>query len=95
MKASTYGSLIMLMFIRNIDKTYCSSIQQVINLTDALADKFKLETDLSYMTKYLIVKNLVESGILVMQKKGKNRKIKLTQKVKRYAVERMSEMEGF
>lgn len=95
MNASTYGSLIMLMFIRNIDKTYCSSIQQVINLTDSLADKFKLKIDLSYMTRYLIVKNLVESGILIMQKKGKNRKIKLAQKVKTYAVERMREMEGF
>lgn len=81
----------MLMFIRNIDKTYCDSIQQVVNLTDSLAAKFGISVELSYMTRYLIVKNLVSEGILIMQRSGKNQKIKLSQKYKSYAIERILE----
>jgi hypothetical protein len=91
MKSSTYGSFVMLMFIRNIDKTYCDSIQQVVNLTDSLAAKFGISVELSYMTRYLIVKNLVSEGILIMQRSGKNQKIKLSQKYKSYAIERILE----
>jgi hypothetical protein len=80
------------MFIRNIDKTYCDSIQQVVNLTDSLAAKFGISVELSYMTRYLIVKNLVSEGILIMQRSGKNQKIKLSQKYKSYAIERMLEI---
>jgi len=84
----------MLMFVRNIDKTYCTSIQQVVKLTDSLAEKFKLEPDLSYMTKYLIIKNLVNSELLIIQKKGKNKKVKLPQKVKNYVVEKIREYDA-
>jgi hypothetical protein len=84
------------MFIRNIDKKYCNSIQQVVTLTDKLAEKFNLKPgDLSYMTKYLVIRNLVKADLLVMQKSGKRQKIRLKQKVKSYAVERIKELEGF
>ena len=85
MKAAEYGSMIMLMFIKNIDHEYCDSIQQVILLTDALAKKFKFDPGtLSYMTKYLIIQYLASSKILVIQKSGVARKVKLAAAVKNY-----------
>jgi len=85
MKSAEYGSMIMLMFIKNITHEYCDSIQQVILLTDALAKRFKLDpSTLSYMTKYLIIQYLASSRILIIQKSGAARKVKLAAAVKNY-----------
>jgi len=89
MKSAEYGSMIMLMFLKNIKHEYCDSIQQVITLTDALALKFKLDpTTLSYMTKYLIIQYLASSRILIIQKSGNSRKVKLAAAVKNYVKEK-------
>ncbi len=85
MKSAEYGSMIMLMFIKNIDREYCDSILQVVQLTDMLAKKFKMDPgSLSYMTKYLIIQRFASSKILIIQKSGANRKVKLAASVKNY-----------
>ena len=84
MKSSTYSILILLVFIRNIKKGECSSIKQLIEVTDKLLRKLGFEDTLSYMTKYYIVKELQEQGILSKGKKGYSLPIYLSDKIRNY-----------
>ena len=60
MKSSTYSILVLLVFIRNIDKSGCQSIKQLIEVSDKLAGKFGFKETPSYMTKYGIIKELIK-----------------------------------
>jgi hypothetical protein len=77
MKSSTYASLVSIVFIINKDKI-STSIDGAIRAVDKLCNDLNLKCDLSHMTKYRIISNMLESKILVSRKTNKNRKLKLS-----------------
>ncbi len=80
MKPSTYASLVTLVFLSHPDEL-CKSIESAIRVTDALCKEFALENDLSHMTKYRVIADLIDSKILVSISTGKRRKLRLAKKV--------------
>ena len=85
MKTAEYASVIILLFVKNIDKEYCNSVKEVIQLTDVLAKKFKLRPKIvPYSTKYHLIHGLVSSKILTAKKDGSFKKIKLAEPIKNY-----------
>ena len=54
MRTPTYASLVLLVFIRNIDIRQVDSIRGLISVTDKLAVKLGITVDISYMTKFNI-----------------------------------------
>ncbi|DAC71728.1 MAG TPA: hypothetical protein DSN98_08885 [Thermoplasmata archaeon] len=79
-KSSTYASLVTMVFIVHRD-AISKSIESVIRSTDQLCLKLGLQNDLSHMTKYRIIADLMHSRILVSQKTKKNMKLKFSQKI--------------
>ena len=57
------------------------SIESVIRTADRLAMTLGLENDLSHMTKYRIVTDLLESKILTTRKTNKNKKLRLSKTI--------------
>jgi hypothetical protein len=85
MKTSTYGFLTLLVFIKNKDKPYCPSIKQLIDATDILANKLGCkDINISLATKYNIIKELEKQNLLISWKKGKQMRLKLSEKMISY-----------
>ena len=82
-----YSCLILLLFTKNINKEYLNSIRSLTKVVDKLAQKLDLEINLTYMSKYNIIKNLVNCGILVEEKDNNKIKIALSDKLKEYVKE--------
>ena len=80
MKSSTYGSIATIVFIKNKEKV-CKSLDSAIKVTDNYCKKLSLNNELSYMTKYRIINELVKSNVLIDDKNKKNRKISLSNKI--------------
>lgn len=80
MKPSTYASLVILVFLMHQDEI-CKSIESAIRVTDSLCKQFGLVNDLSHMTKYRIIADLIESKILVSIDTAKRKKLRLAKKV--------------
>lgn len=81
MKSSTYSSLVTIVFLLHKDDI-SRSIESIIRTTDKLCSTLELENDLSHMTKYRIISDLIRSSILVSQKTNKNKKIRLSENIK-------------
>ena len=82
MKTSTYGFLSLLVFIKNKDKRYCPSIKHLIDSTDLLAKKLGCkDIGISVNTKYNIIKDLQKQNLLISWKKGKQMRLKLSEKM--------------
>lgn len=80
MKPSTYGSLVTLVFLTHQDDI-CKSIESAIRVTDSLCKQFGLVNDLSHMTKYRIISDMIESKVLVSIDTSKRKKLRLSKKV--------------
>lgn len=80
MKSSTYASLVTLIFLKHRGKV-SKSIESVIGATDCLCAELELEDDLSHMTKYRIISELLQSKILVVRKTSKNKRLKLSKNI--------------
>ena len=80
MKPSTYASLVTLVFLSHQDEL-CKSIESAIRVTDALCKDFGIVNNLSHMTKYRVIADLIESKILVSINTAKKRKLRLSKKV--------------
>ncbi|MBN1860072.1 MAG: hypothetical protein JW840_01270 [Candidatus Thermoplasmatota archaeon] len=80
MKPSTYASLVTLVFLSHQDEL-CKSIESAIRVTDALCKDFGIANNLSHMTKYRVIADLIESKILVSINTAKKRKLRLSKKV--------------
>ena len=87
MHTPTYATLILLLFIKNINSRQANSIKQVIDLTDALAQKLGYSLDISYMTKFNIVKDMIATNILVGKHTKKRVTVRLSTKIRRVIVE--------
>jgi ribosomal protein S20 len=80
MKPSTYASLVTLVFLVHQNEI-CKSIEGAIRVTDNFCKQFGLENDLSHMTKYRIIADLIQSKILVSVNTAKRRKLRLAKKI--------------
>jgi hypothetical protein len=80
MKPSTYASLVTIVFLTHRD-SISKSIESVIRSTDQLCKKLGYENELSHMTKYRVIADLLQSHILTSQKTKKNIKLKFSQKI--------------
>ena len=80
MKSSTYASLVSIVFIINKDKI-STSIDGAIRAVDKICNDLNLDCNLSHMTKYRIISNMLETKILVSRKTNKNKKLKLSKKI--------------
>ena len=80
MKSSTYGSIATIAFVKNKDKV-CKSVEGAIKVTDKYCEKLNLENNLSHMTKYRIIDDLIKSNIFSEKKEAKERKLKLSSKI--------------
>lgn len=83
MKSYTYASLATIVFFKH--KTAMSrSIEGVIRSTDAFAKSLGQQPDLSHMTKYRIISDLLDNNILSLQSNGGRKKLRLSDTVNRY-----------
>ena len=80
MKSSTYASLVTIIFLKHKNKM-SRSIESAIRTTDKLCNDLKLKNNLSHMTKYRIISDLLKSEILVTRKTRKNKKLRLSKKI--------------
>jgi len=80
MKSSTYASLVTMVFLQH-KNDISKSIESVIRSADLLGKQLELHNDLSHMTKYRVVSDLLQSFILTAQKTNKNKKLRLSQKI--------------
>jgi hypothetical protein len=86
-KSSTYASLVTIVFINHKDKV-SKSIESVIRTTDRLAKEIGLKNDLSHMTKYRIISQLINSNILENSKTKKNIKLSLSKRISNALINR-------
>jgi len=80
MKPSTYASLVTLVFLTHQNEI-CKSIESAIRATDAICKQFGLTNDLSHMTKYRVISDMVDSKILVSINTAKRKKLRLAKKI--------------
>ena len=80
MKPSTYASLVTLVFLTHQNEL-CKSIESAIRVTDALCKEFGLVNDLSHMTKYRVIADLIDSKVLVSINTAKRKKLRLAKKI--------------
>ena len=80
MKPSTYASLVIIVFLTHRN-AISKSIEAVIRSTDQLCDKLGYNNNISHMTKYRIISDLLDSHILIARKTKKNIKLTLSAKI--------------
>jgi hypothetical protein len=80
MKPSTYASLVTIVFLTHRN-AISKSIESAIRVTDNLCKQFGLANDLSHMTKYRIITDLVQSKILISINTAKQKKLRLAAKI--------------
>ena len=81
MKSTTYASLVTIIFVIHKDHI-ATSIDGALREVDALADTLGLHCDLSHMTKYRIISDMLENNLLITRKSKKNKKLRLSKKVR-------------
>ena len=81
MKSTTYASLVTIVFV--IHKNHiATSIDGALREVDALCKELGLKCDLSHMTKYRIISNMLEQGILSTRRSKKNKKLRLSKPIR-------------
>jgi hypothetical protein len=80
LKSSTYASLVTIVFL-NHKNAMSKSIESAIRVTDGLCRQFGLVNNLSHMTKYRIIADLLHSHVLVAQKTKKNIKLRFSRRI--------------
>jgi hypothetical protein len=80
LKSSTYASLVTIVFVTHRNAV-SKSIESAIRATDALCTQLGLENDLSHMTKYRIITELMQSKMLVAIHTKKQKKLRLAQRI--------------
>ena len=76
MKSTTYASLATIVFAIHKDHI-ATSIDGALREVDALCEKLGLTCDLSHMTKYRIISDMLKHHILITRKTKKNKKLRL------------------
>jgi hypothetical protein len=73
-----------------MEKGECSSIKQLIEVTDKLANKLGIKVDISYMTKFYVIKDLLKQKLLTEGKKDHSLPIFLSDEIKKQIVTALS-----
>ena len=81
MKSTTYASLVTIVFTIHKDQI-ATSIDGALREVDALCKDLGLKCDLSHMTKYRIVSDMLENNILITRKTKKNKKLRLSKQIR-------------
>ena len=99
---AAYSSAVLLMFVRNIHQRsgkggVCNSMSDVVRFADGQMRKLGIENKLSESTKYSVVKDLIDSKILItrVRKKGKKHSVQLSEKVYKYVCEAASKVKVY
>jgi len=79
-KSPTYASIATIVFIKHKNQI-SKSIESAIRSTDNLCKQLGLKNNLSHMTRYRIISDLVQSKIITTTKTKKCKKLKLSQKI--------------
>ena len=79
-KSSTYSSIATILFIKNKSKI-CKSIDSAIRATDDYCERLGLINNLSHMTKYRVINELIKSNIFSQHKEKSSKKLKLSNDV--------------
>lgn len=80
MKSSIYASLVVIVFFTHRN-AISKSIESVIRSTDQLCKKLGYVNDISHMTKYRVISDMLHSNILIARKTKKNIKLTLSAKI--------------
>lgn len=80
MKSSTYASVLTIVFLIHKDKI-SKSIESAIRTTDEFCERLGFQNNLSHMTKYRIISDLLQSNIITSQHTTKNKKLRLTKTI--------------
>ena len=88
----SYGCLVLLVFVRNIDKERCGSVKQLIDISDKLGEKIGYKVSISYDTKLSIVNDMINRGILVKEKRGLTQPISVKSEIREYILEAMAKV---
>jgi hypothetical protein len=81
MKSTTYASLATIVFV--IHKNHiATSIEGALKEVDELCTELGLKCDLSHMTKYRIISNMLKNKILITRKSKKNKKLRLSKSIR-------------
>jgi hypothetical protein len=81
MKSTTYASLATIIFV--IHKNHiATSIEGALKEVDELCKELGLKCDLSHMTKYRIISNMLKNKILITRKSKKNKKLRLSKSIR-------------
>jgi enamine deaminase RidA (YjgF/YER057c/UK114 family) len=81
MKSTTYASLVTIVFVVHRNHI-ATSIDGALREVDALCEELGLSCDLSHMTKYRIVSDMLKHKILVTRKTKKNKKLRLSKQLR-------------
>lgn len=80
MKSSTYASIATIVFLTHRN-SISKSIEGALRVTDHLCKELGIVNNLSHMTKYRIITDLIQSKILVTIKTKKQKKLRLAQQI--------------
>jgi len=81
MKSTTYASIATIVFV--IHKNHiATSIDGALREVDDLCKELGLTCDLSHMTKYRIISDMLNHGVLTTRKGKKNKKLRLSKPIR-------------
>jgi len=72
MKSTTYASLVTIIFVVHKDHI-ATSIDGALREVDQLCKELGLQCDLSHMTKYRIISDMLKHNLLITRKTKKNK----------------------
>ena len=81
MKSTTYASLVTIVFVVHRNHI-ATSIDGALREVDSLCEELGLTCDLSHMTKYRIVSDMLKHKVLVTRKTNKNKKLRLSKQIR-------------
>lgn len=85
---SAYASAVLIIFIRNLGLP-CESITDVMKFADKQMQQLGIKNNLSESTRYAVVRDMLDNGILISKtrKNGKKHKVYLSKQVTDYMVD--------
>lgn len=81
MKSTTYASLVTIIFVIHKDHI-ATSIDGALREVDQLCKELGLQCDLSHMTKYRIISDMLKNNLLITRKTKKNKKLRLSKAIR-------------
>jgi len=84
MGSQSYSALVLLLYFRNIDRELIPSMQDVIHYADRLGKKLKINVNVTLQTKYHVINDMIDKGILECKWIHGHKQVNLSERVKNY-----------